>query len=130
MTAFFKEGLPIKGPPFYIFVQGSTDSWDSDLKFQKEPALSLVLRGTHISFLRKKDLLVHLWAQVVQELYCLRLGNPKTKIIITNINLEIHTHLQCTHVQMLKNTQKAHCTDARSEYDAYGFNTVEMVTPF
>lgn len=82
MTAFFREGLPTKGPSFYIFVQGGTDSWDSDIKFQKDPALSPVLRGINITFLRKKDLLVHLWAQVVQGLYCLHLGNPKMKINI------------------------------------------------
>lgn len=32
---------------------------------------------------------------------------------------------------MLTHTQRACCwMDARSEYDAYGFNTMEMVTPF
>lgn len=31
---------------------------------------------------------------------------------------------------MLINSQRAYCVDAKSEYDAYGFNTMEMVTPF
>lgn len=46
------------------------------------------------------------------------------------MNLDIQPHLQCTHVQMLMNTRKAYCIDAQSEHNAYGFNTVEMVTPF
>lgn len=54
MTAFFREGLPTKGPSFYIFVQGGTDSWDSDIKFQKDPALSPVLRGINITFFEKE----------------------------------------------------------------------------
>lgn len=44
MIAFFRERLLIKGPSFHSFVRGGTDSLDSDKKFQKEPALSLVLR--------------------------------------------------------------------------------------
>lgn len=31
---------------------------------------------------------------------------------------------------MLINTQRAYCIDAKSEHNAYGFNTMEMVTQF
>lgn len=52
MIAFFRERLLIKGPSLYSFVQGGTDSLNSDKKFQKEPALSLALRYQY-NFLEK-----------------------------------------------------------------------------